>query len=139
MIIVSNSAEQVLTPGQSITFDTVLLKTGNGECCKNNVTRSLMPVRLRNCGNYEIHFNGNATLGTADADISMAIQVEGVTLPETLMRMSVPEASTIYAHISATTVVTNDCNNTAPVTVTNVGTTDVTIAPNSALFVKRIS
>lgn len=139
MIIVSNSAEQVLTPGQSITFDTVLLKTGNGECCKNNVTRSLMPIRLRNCGNYEIHFNGNATNGTADSDISLAIQVEGVTLPETLMRTSVPVALTLYANLSATTVVTNDCNNNAPVTVTNVGTTDVTIAANSALFVKRIS
>lgn len=36
MIELSNTADQVLTAGQSITFDKVLLKTGCAECHRAN-------------------------------------------------------------------------------------------------------
>ena len=36
MIILSNSVAQTLAPGQSATFDTIILKTGKAECFRRN-------------------------------------------------------------------------------------------------------
>ena len=53
MIELSNTAAQTIAPGQSLTFDTVLLKTGCAEAHRNN---SGIVTLEADCAVYEIHF-----------------------------------------------------------------------------------
>lgn len=137
MILVTNSTAQTLAPGQAITFDTVLLKTGDAECCRNNAARTIAAAKLRKCGNYIISFEANITRSDAVGEAQLSIQVSGTTLPETTA-VFVPPATNVYGSIAKSTVVSNGCETTV-VTVVNTGTTSVIVAPYSALFIRRIS
>lgn len=133
MILLSNSTEQTLTPGQSITFDTVILHSGCGECHRKNSTS----IKMRANGIYEVHFNGNIS-GTAAGQLELAIQLGGETLPETTMESALGTPGD-FDNVSATTLVRNCCGDFDRVTVTNTGTSTVVVAANSAFFVKRLS
>lgn len=139
MILVSNSAAQTLNAGQAITFDTVLLKTGTGECCRNNAARTVTSAKLKQCGNYEIQFHGNVGGPTADADVSLAIAVDGVILPETIMLSTPSVAVTEGNSVSAFTVVSNTCGDSGVITVINNGTNPNIVFANTALLIRRIS
>ena len=55
MIVLSNSTEQTLSPGQSLTFDLVKLHTGCAECHRPGTGS----VKLRCNGVHEGYFGGN--------------------------------------------------------------------------------
>lgn len=138
MILISNSTAQTLTPGQAITFDTVLLKSGDGECCHNNAARTLTFAKLRKCGFYDILYQANIAVTTAAVG-QLSIQIDGVTLPETTTTFIPAAANTDFASVNRETVVFNTCNEVSTVTVVNTGTTNVVVNPNATLLIRRIS
>ena len=133
MILLSNSTEQTLTPGQSITFDTVILHSGCGECHRKNSSS----IKMRANGIYEVHFNGNISSNAA-GPVELTIELGGEPLNETLMQSTVGTPGD-FESVSATTLVRNCCGDFDRVTVTNTGTSDVIVNANSAFFVKRLS
>lgn len=134
MIILSNTAEQTVQPGQPITFNEVILHTGCGEYHRQNTSL----VKMRAVGIYEIHFNANVGSATAATPVSLVVEVDAAPLPETAMS-NTPAAVTDRNSVSASTAVKNcQCDN-GSVTVINTGTTPITIAANPALFIHRIA
>ena len=138
MILLSNSTAQVLAPGQAITFDTLLLRSGDGECCHNNAARTINTAKLRKCGIYEIHYQANFFATDTVAPIQLSVQVDGTTLPETTAIVTVGAIDTVEP-VSRTTLVRNICADVTTVTVVNTGTTTVTVEPNASLMIKRLS
>lgn len=138
MIVVSNTAAVVLTPGQAMTFNNVIWKSGCGESFRNS--GSSVRVGL---GVYELAFNGNVTNADAATAVQLNLAIDGSVLPETTMT-STPNAINALNNVSASTIIGNrgNCCNPNPgnvsVTVVNSGTTNVTIAPNSKFSVRRI-
>lgn len=138
MILISNSTPQTLAPGQSITFDKVLLKSGDGECCHNNAARTLTISKIRRGGIYEISFSANIAVTTA-AEGELSIQVDGVTLPETTALFLPAVADTEFQAIGGRTAVFNRCNESTPVTVTNTGTSTIIVDAEASLLIHRVS
>lgn len=135
MILLSNQATQTLLPGQSLIFDEPILHSGCGECHRRNSSS----VKLRaNKGVYTITFSGNVAGATAGDILQLAVQLSGSTLPETTIQETVATANA-FNHISTTTAVRNCCGDYDRVTVTNVGTTAVTVGANAALLIVRNS
>lgn len=134
MIVLSNTTEQTLALGQSISFNTVITHSGDGECFRRDPTS----VRLRRVGRYEIHFSANVTGPTAGTPVQLTIQTSGVNLPETTM-ISVPAAVGDLNNVATATAVANCCGDFDRVSVTNTGANSITIGANPNLFVKRIS
>lgn len=135
MTLVTNTTAETIATGQSITFDRILLKTGEGECCRSNVTR-VPSVKMKKCGNYKLEFSGNIAGVSAD-QIQLAIAVDGTILPETTMIVT-PAAADEYFNVHTSTVVSNDCATTS-VTVVNTGLIGITVAANSNLMLTRVS
>lgn len=133
MIVLSNSTEQTLLPGQSITFDTVKLHSGCGECHRPGSSA----VKMRCQGIYEIAFSGNIG-GTVAGPVQLSIEVGGEVLTETTM-ISTAGAVGDLNNVSTETRVRNCCGDYDKVTVTNTGTSDVVVGANSALVVGRRS
>lgn len=146
MVQLSNISAQTLNNGQTITFDRVLLKSGCGESCGDSAARASTGAKLAQIGIYEIAFHGNISSGTAAAPISLAIQVNGVTMPETVMTVT-PGATGQFFSVSAVTLVRNakpccgipSAPNVSVVATTTGATTTINVAPESTLIIKRIS
>lgn len=134
MIVVSNSTEQTLQPGQSITFDTVRLHTGNGECYRQGSSS----VELRCKGVYDVSFSGNIGGTTAGTEVRLAVRVGGETLPETTMK-SIPVTTKDFNNVATSTYVENCCNDYSRITVTNTGTSPVVVDQNTCLKIGRRS
>lgn len=132
MIVLSNSVAQVLAPGQSMTFDTVIMHTGCGECYRPNSGS----VGLRSkSGVYEI--NAAANIGATVADAAqIAIQYDSSPLLETTM-ISQTAAAGDLNNVSCTTAVRTCCCDGGTVTVTNTGTTSVNIGAHPLLYIRR--
>lgn len=132
MVVLKNTTAQTLQPGQSITFDDLVTWSGNGECA-----RSGGPVGLRfPFAIYKLFFKGLVTGDTAGTAVQLAIALGGAPLPETTMIYTPAVAGAIGTVTAETYVRTcNAMSNT--VTVTNNGTTAITIQPNSCLTVIR--
>lgn len=134
MIVLSNTTEQTLAPGESISFNRVVVHTGDGECFR----RDPSSVRLKRNGYYEVHFNANVSGPTAATPVQLTIRIDGVNLPETTM-ISVPAAVGDFNNVAAATAVGNCCCGQDRVTVTNTGANSIIIGANPNLFIKRIS
>lgn len=133
MIVLSNSTEQTLTPGQSITFDLVKLHTGCGECHRAGTSS----VKLRCNGVYDVSFAGNIG-GTVVGPIQLVIELGGDPLTETTM-ISTPSAVGDLNNVASGTYVKNCCGDYDRITVTNNGTSDVVVGANSVLKIGRRS
>ena len=139
MIVVSNTAAVVLTPGQAMTFNDVVWKSGCAEYFRNPGSS----VRVGE-GVFEIGFNGNVTNADAATAVQLALAIDGSVLQETTM-VSTPNAINALNNVAASTTIGNrgNCCNPNPgnvsITVVNTGTTNVTIAPNSKLSAKRVA
>lgn len=134
MIELSNTAAQTIAPGQSLTFDTVLLKTG---CAEAHRTNSGIVTLKADCAVYEIHFAANIS-ATAAGTAQLAISLDGEPLIETTMINSIGTAGDPYNAATATLVKTGyGC--CGKISVTNTGTTSVIVSANPALFVKRVA
>lgn len=133
MIVLSNSAEQTLLAGQSITFDLVKLHSGCAECHREGSSS----VKMRCSGIYDIAFSGNIG-GTVAGPVQLSIEVGGEILQETTM-ISTAGAVGDLNNVATQTRVRNCCSDYDRVTVTNTGTSDVVVGANSALVVGRRS
>lgn len=134
MIELSNTAAQTIAPGQSLTFDTVLLKTG---CAEAHRTNSGIVTLKADCAVYEIHFAANIS-ATAAGTAQLAISLDGEPLVETTMINTVSTAGDPDNAATATLVKTG-CGCCGKISVTNTGTTSVIVSDNPALFVKRVA
>lgn len=133
MISLSNTTAQTLEPGQSITFNTVLLHSGCAECHRPNTSS----VKLRAKGIYDIHFSANiaaTTVGTAQ----LSIQIGGDTLNESTMIATTATANSLN-NVATAIPVKNCCDDFDRVTVTNTGSTAVLVGENPVLFISRRS
>lgn len=131
MVVLKNTTTQVLQPGQSITFDSLVTWSGNGECA-----RSGGPVGLR-FGNaiYKLFFKGLVT-GAATTPVQLSIALGGAALPETTM-IYTPAALDAVGTVAAETYARTCGFGGNTVTVTNSGTNPITVQPNSCLTVIR--
>lgn len=134
MIVVSNSTVQTLQPGQSITFDTVRLHTGNGECYRQGSSS----VKLRCRGIYDVMFSGNIGGITAGTEVQLAIELGGEPLNETTMK-SVPAATGDLNNVCTGTYVCSSCGDYSRISVTNIGTTPLVVDENTCLRIGRRS
>ena len=134
MIQVSNSTAQTLSPGQSLTFDSVLLKSG---CAETHRVNSGIVTLRSNCGIYEVHFTGNVSAPSA-SPVQLAIQLDGETLPETTMYEEIATHG-VGQSVAAATLVRTGCGCCGRVGIVNTGTTTVSVLANTSLFIKRIA
>ena len=75
MIELTNSAAQTVQPGAAVTFDTVMLHTGCGEC----FTKGIPSVKLRAIGgSYKIDFTGNVSGTAANTPVQLSVALGGV-------------------------------------------------------------
>lgn len=137
-IVATNTAAQTLEPGQSLVFDDVIMKCGNGEC---HPQRSGTNIKLCGKGIYDLFFHANIG-GTAAGAVQLSIMLGGSPLLETTMISNTAAAGDLNSVSAGTFVNTCTCccdpgfNN---VTVTNTGTTAVTVGANSAFKIARRS
>ena len=135
MIVLSNLTAQTIQPGQAVTFDKGILKSGNCECFNSQIPTS---VRLKSNGIYSLGFSGNVSSPTANAAMQLAIAVAGQPLVETAMN-STPSAADALNNISTETRFRVCCCDLNRVSVINTGTVPVTLAPNSSFVIERRS
>lgn len=133
MIVLTNTTQQTLEPGQVLAFDRTVLHTGCGECHREGTATVYM--RQTDGSVYELYFNGNVTAAEA-GEISLA--TGGAPLPETGMAVVAQAAETDFVNVGAATAVQNLCGYYDNVSVVNTGTTPVTVDVNACLFVKRV-
>lgn len=89
-------------------------------------------------GNYEASFAGNISGAVAGTPVQLAFQLGGATMPETTM-VATPGAANASNNVATSTLIKNCCGDYDRITVTNTGTTDVTVAANSAFIVRRLA
>lgn len=135
MIQLSNTTAQTVAAGQSITFDTTLLKTGCAECHRRNT--GSVKLCAKNAI-YQVNFNANVTGATAATPVQLNIQLGGDNIPESTM-IYTPAAANAVGNVSMVIPVRNNCCDYDRVTITNTGTTDIIISANPTLFIKRIA
>lgn len=136
MIVLSNTIAQTLAPGQSLTFDTVVLHTGCGECHRANSGS----VNLRaNQGIYECQFRANIGAETAGDAAQIALDLDGSPLLETTMISTTAAADDLNNVCCQTAVKTCCCGGNDTITVTNTGTTTITVGANPCLYIKRVA
>lgn len=134
MLVLSNLTAQTIQPGQFVTFDKVITKTGNCECFNRQLPQS---AKLRaNGGVYSLGFSGNVSSATVPAALQLSIAVGGQPLVETAMN-SAPAAANDLNNISTETRYVNCCGDLGRVGVINSGTVEVTLAPNSSFVIDR--
>lgn len=137
MIVLSNTTAQLIQPGQAITFDKLIFKSGCGECYRKQLPKSVALTADRG-GVYSLGFSGNVTSATAGSALQLAIAIGGEALVETAMN-STPSAANALNNISTETrfQVGCKCSDANRVSVINTGATPVTLAPNSSLVIDR--
>lgn len=133
MILLSNMATQTIQPGESITFDRVLLHTGCAECHRQGSSA----IKLKCQGIYELHFHANVG-GSAVGTVQLQMEAGGEVLPETTMIVTEDTVGSLE-NVSVTTLIRNCCGDYDRITITNTGTIAAVIDANSAFFAKRIA
>lgn len=136
MIVLSNSIAQTLAPGQSLTFDTIILHTGCGECHRPN--SGLVNLRAQN-GIYEVNFGANIGAESAAGEAQLNIMLDGSPLGETPMISTNTVAGDLNRVSSTTAVRTCCCGGADAITIANTGTTTITVGANPCLYVKRVA
>lgn len=139
MIILTNSASQTLDPGQSLTFDTVVMRTGCAECFNPGANPVLL--RMPNAI-YEVRFSAN--IGATEEGVAqLNININGVPLNESIM-LSTTAAAGDLNNVSKDIPVRTAkpcCNLYTPTycTIVNTGTTTINIGENPSLFIGRLA
>lgn len=131
MIVLSNTTEQTLQPGQVATFNTTVLRTGCNETHRLN--SGVVTVRQ---GCFRVSFSGNVT-GTAAGPVQLAIALDGSPLSETTMINSIGTAGDLE-NASAQTAFRSCPGCCSRLTVQNTGTVPVIIGANPSLTVTRV-
>lgn len=137
MIQLSNLTAQVLTPGQALSFDNIIHRS----CCRKNECFSRqLPTSVKLTGGcnaiYKVEYHANISGAEGDV-LQLFLAMAGQPLPETEMRV-VATAAPNSANVSAGTYVVLSCEDVDRISVINGGTTNVAIAPNSTLLIRRV-
>lgn len=142
MIVLSNSAVQVIPVGGAVTFDLTPLHTGcrpDGCGGAEYHREGSAGVKLRKAGIYEISFGANVTSTTAGDEIQFSIEIDGSPLTDSVMVQTISTANS-YENIAKTVPVRICCGEDATVTVVNTSTTETaTIDANASLYIRRIA
>lgn len=135
MIILTNSTSLELGPGQSATFDTVVLHSGCAEC--HRAGSGSVALVARNAF-YDIDAGGN--LGaTAPGVANLTIFLNGSPMLETTMLSATAAAGDVNNVHCSTFVRTCCCGNISEtVTVVNNGDTTV-VLENPILKIRRVA
>jgi hypothetical protein len=136
MLVLSNSIDQTVLPGQSITFDTIVLNTGRAECHRPN--SGVVNLTAKNAI-YELIFNANIGSTTEAEQAQLAIAIDNSALLETTMISTTSAAGDLNNVSSGTLLKTCCCIGCESVTVINTGTTTVNIGSNPCLRIKRVA
>lgn len=134
MIKLTNLVNQSVAPGETVTFSTIIRKSGRAECFREgtgSVKLCCTPAT------YEVQFSANVTADEAGF-IQLAFALEGDALPESLAGMTIGTAGEVN-HISIPDLINNTCCDFDRISVKNVGTIPVVVYANPLLYVKRIS
>lgn len=134
MLVLSNLTAQTIQPGQAVTFDKVVLRSGCCECWNSQLPRSAKLKALN--GIYSLGFSGNVASPTAGAAMQLAIAISGQPLVETAMN-STPSTANVLNNISTETRYRNSCGDADRVSVINTSSVPVVLAPNSAFVIER--
>lgn len=134
MIVLSNTQDQTIGPGESIIFDRVVMKSG---CCECHMNRT-DSVRLKMGRKYLVTFSGNISNETGTDAIELIMRLGGVPLEETSMQLT-PGITQVYDNVSATTGVEVHCMDFGRISVTNNSdTADIGIAAGSSLVIREV-
>lgn len=133
MIILTNSVSQELAPGQSLTFDTVILHTGCAEC--HRVGSGAVVLRMQQAI-YDIDLSANIG-ATAPGVANITVFLNGSPMNETSMN-SVTAAAGDVNNVSRSTAVRTCCCGPETIIVTNNGETSVVIE-EPLLKIRRVA
>lgn len=134
MIILTNSTSLTLGPGQSATFDTMLLHTGCAECYR--IGSGAVILRMQNAM-YEIAGGGNIGATTAGETANLTIFLNGSPLPETVMNSTTAAVGDVN-NVFRETGVRTCCGGAETVTLRNNGTTEI-VLEQPILKIKRVA
>lgn len=135
MLVLSNPSQQVVNPGETVQFTAIRVADNSGcTCCKSNTL--LLGPKIMKKGNYILHVNANILSAITTAPARLAITLDGVVIPETVMEYTAP-ATTSVGNVSATTGIHICCCDRARIGVKNIGTGAITINPNPCLMVAK--
>lgn len=134
MIELSTTTALTLSPGQTITFNSIPLKTGCAECTRPNTGS----VKLRANGVYVASFSANIGATAATTPAQLSIQLGGITIPESTM-ISTTAAVGDLNNVATTIPIRNCCCDYDRITVANTGTSTVNVGAGAMLFVRRVS
>ena len=146
MIVLSNSAAEVIPVGGAVTFNLTVLHTGcdaNGCSGSEYHRQNSGAVRLRGksrcCPSiFDVFFKANVTSATAGTEVQLAIAIDGTPLAETTMLETIDTANS-FENMATRTALKVCPGEDVTLSVTNTGTTPVTIDANSVLYVRRIA
>ena len=135
MVSVTNTTEQTLAVGQSITFDNIALITKN---CSESFRNGSSAIRT-GVGMFEVTFGGNIGGTTAAAPVQLSISVDGAPLIGTNM-ISTPAAVGDLNSVARVAQFINDpcIDGGSNVTVTNTGANPVVVGVGAKLSVRRV-
>ena len=129
MVIYSNTAEQVLAVGQSLTLTKI------SGCTCNNQVNPTPGAKVKGNGVFGVSFSGNIASATAAVPIQLSIAINGTVIPTTQMS-DTPSVADTFRNVSTTTGFSGNCCCLGTnITVVNTGTNPVTVAANSSLVV----
>lgn len=132
MIVLTNTSDQALAPGQSVTFNQVVLKTG----CAEYFRLGSSSVCLRASGIYDIRFGANVG-GAAGVPVQLQIEIGGSPIADSIM-ISTPSAEGDLNNVAKDIPIKSACGCPENVTVTNTGTEAITIGAYPSLYISRI-
>ena len=135
VIILTNTDSQVIQPGQSLTFNTVVLHTGCSECYR--VGSGAVTLRQQK-SIYEIKFGANIGATTEGETAQLGIVINGSPLVESTM-ISTTAAAGDLNNVNKNTAVRTYCCGPETCTIVNTGTTPVNIGEGPSLFIRRIA
>lgn len=146
MIVLSNSAAEVIPAGGTVTFDLTVLHTGcdlNGCGGSEYHRQNSGAVRLRGksrcCPSiFDVFFKANVTSATAGTEVQLVLAVDGTPLAETTMLETIDTANS-FENMATRTALKVCPGEDVTLSVTNTGTSTVTLDANSALYIRRIA
>lgn len=135
MIVLTTTTEQTLAPGQSITFDNVVSKSGRGECFRMGSSGVQLCAGK---ATYEAEYGANIGGTVTATPVQLSLNIGSSPLPGTT-GISTPAAVGDLNNVSRDTYVRTCCNGGESISVTNTGTSTVVVGAGASLAVGRRS
>lgn len=132
MLILSNSTNQLVPPGQALTFDTEILHIGRCECHEPGSGSATL---RRSNALYEVNVSGNIGATTA-GPAELTIYANGAPVSKTTMISTTAAADDLNSVAKTRTIAT--CCGPKTLSIVNTGTTDVTVDTNILFSIKHV-